>query len=249
MQPAFVGIDVAFAKKKRLPLVLCTRDGSQLKPAPLRRLDIKPPLGLGNAASINPEKVERFADETADYLTQVCQQLGVKPVRIAIDAPSAPRSDLISRRAAETAMDGAQISCFTTPSASDFDTIRAKVAHHLAIGGKSRNIPHANQLWMLAGFALFQRLKSIAPCIEVFPQATVRALKAGAVHKSKPGAVDSQLAAAGSTRGGPPRRTSSTAFRRLPGRDGTIAWTHIWQPGSPPSRRRTGSRSECRLMM
>jgi putative transposase len=45
----------------------------------------------------------------------------------------------------------------------------------------------------LAGFATFEKLTDLAECLEAFPQATMRAVGSGKIHKSKPGAVDQQL--------------------------------------------------------
>ena len=86
--------------------------------------------------------------------------------------------------------------CFATPSADELEQIRGRVRRHFAEGGAETNIPHANQLWMLAGFALFEELAGLAPCLEVYPQATVREIGAGQIHKSQRGAVGKQLAAA-----------------------------------------------------
>lgn len=90
----------------------------------------------GNAATLDSASIQRFAHETATYVAGVCERLELTPTRIAIDAPSAPRSPHITRRAAETALDEAGISCFATPSAQEFDVIRAKVAQHLSLGGE-----------------------------------------------------------------------------------------------------------------
>ena len=67
---------------------------------------------------------------------------------------------------------------------------------HLSAGGTENRIPHANQLWMLVGFRLFKRLAEIAPCVEVFPQATARVLGSGKIHKTQPGGVDAQISVA-----------------------------------------------------
>jgi hypothetical protein len=131
-----------------------------------------------------------------EYIAKLCDRLKLNPTRIGIDAPNAPRDREIPRRVAEVALDRAGIRCFPTPSADEFDQIRAKVLRHLAAGGAEVCIPHSNQLWMLPGFAIFEELSQLAPCLEVFPQATVRAIGAGQIHKSQPGAVGNQLAAA-----------------------------------------------------
>ena len=202
-QPAFAGIDVAFAKGKHLPIVVCTWQGERLIPFALRRLDFEPPVGLGNAASCKAGVVENFAQAAVNYLRQVEAHFDVQIIRIGIDAPSDPRSQTVARRAAEAALDRAGISCFTTPSDADFILIRQKVERHLASGGAESRLPHANQLWMLVGFQLFRQLKTVAECVEVYPQATVQLLGVGKVHKFKQGGVATQLAAASAYTGWP----------------------------------------------
>lgn len=152
---------------------------------------------------LSEEAPKRFARQAMQYVTAVCDRLHLTPTRIGIDAPSAPCNPEIPRRAAEVALDRAGISCFATPSARDFETIRDKVIRHLAAGGREDRIPHANQLWMLAGFAIFEELSRVTQCLEVFPQATVRAVGRGQVHKSQSGAVEDQLAAAARYAGWP----------------------------------------------
>lgn len=208
MRPAYVGIDLAIAKNKYLPVVVCTWKQGRLIPQPLRRLDITPPRGRGNAATLDDAFVRGFAREAATYVSEVCERLELSPTRVAIDAPSAPRNPHVVRRAAEMALDEAGISCFATPSAREFDVIRAKVARHLTMGGAENRIPHANQLWMLVGFALFDDLSRLAPCIEVFPQATARAIGSGQLHKSQLGAVEAQLSAAAGFTGWPLHRAN-----------------------------------------
>lgn len=195
-RPAFIGVDVACRKDKYLPIAICTWEGDRLVPQPLRELSLVPPRGRGNVATLDAEEVRRFAREAATYIGAVCDVLGLMPTRIAIDAPAAPRRASLNRRLAEKAMDKAGIGCFTTPTLEEFGLIRQKVRRHLKRGGGPANLPHANQLWMLVGFALFEELSRVAPCIEVFPQAIVRTIGSGALHKSRPGAVREQLAAA-----------------------------------------------------
>jgi len=81
-------------------------------------------------------------------------------------------------------MDRLRISCFSTPDRSQFARVRATVASHIAAGGAAAYTPFANQLWMLVGFALFDRLEREFDCIEVFPNAIVHALEPGVAHKS-----------------------------------------------------------------
>jgi hypothetical protein len=170
VERVYVGIDVAIAKRKRLPISICHWVDGKCVPLPLRRLGTQPPAGRGYAAVLDKNAIGEFVDETAFYLEKVCERLGVYIHRIGIDAPSAPRPPLISRREAECAMDREGISCFATPSGEDFVGILEKVRRHLSTGGAESRIPHANQLWMLVGFQLFERLAQIAPCLEVYPR-------------------------------------------------------------------------------
>lgn len=195
MKQAFAGIDVAFAKNKRLPVAVCVLSHAGLEPLPLRRAAIKPPVGKGNACILNEEGVNRFADETAAYLKKIESEFGICIQRVAIDAPSAPKVTGATRRQCEVSLDRKRISCITTPSVVEFEAIRAKAASHLARGGAESQIPSANQLWMLIGFALFKRLRQEWECIEVFPQAIAAVLDAQHIHKSRRDGLLAQLGA------------------------------------------------------
>jgi len=230
-QRAFAGIDVAFAKGKRLPIVVCSWRGDRLIPEALRRLRFKPPVGFGNVQSCISGVVEDFARAAVEYLIRVQATLGLRIERIGIDAPSAARAEDKSRRLAETALDAAEISCFTTPSEAEFSSIRLKVERHLAAGGHENNLPHANQLWMQVGFALFRQLSIVFECLEVYPQATVRQLEAGSLHKFKVGAVDVQLAAASAYTGWPDSRADEPRLDEIawgPRHDQLDAYLAAW---------------------
>jgi len=203
MRAGYVGIDLAIAKGKRLPVVIATFQGERLVPLPLRGAPLRPPRGAGHVRAIDDDANSVFARKTADYIATVCGHYDVEPRRIGIDAPSAPRDPGIPRRQAEAAIDRAGISRFTTPTAAEFESIRSRVRRHLDAGGQQNRLPHANQLWMLAGFALFDALERLAPCLEVYPQATARMLGVADAHKSRPGAPDAQLAAAAYCTGWP----------------------------------------------
>lgn len=213
----------------------------------MRKLPIKPPRGNGNAAVLDGVQVSEFIKAAADYIVDVCERLSLVPRRIAIDAPSGPRADGARRRAAESAMDQAGISCFTTPTAAEFEVIFEKVRQHLNQGGTHSHIPHSNQLWMSVGSRLFDELNNIAPCIEVFPQATARVLGSGQIHKSKSGATVAQLKAAARHTGWPTGRTGEPDFFDIafvPAHDRLDAYLSAWvaaleEPdriafGSPP---------------
>lgn len=203
MTPGYVGIDLAVAKGKRLPVVICTWKGGRLVPEKLAELRFKPPRGRGNVAVLNPESVAEFCDEAANYLCACASALSIEITRIGIDAPSAPAKNGCGRRAAEKAMDRAGVSCFATPSPAEWSVIFTKVRDHLKAGGAEARLPHANQLWMVVGFQLYKRLAEIAPCIEVFPQATVRSLNAGDIYKTSREGRRAQLSAASKRTGWP----------------------------------------------
>ena len=194
---AFVGIDVAIAKKKRLPVCVAVWNDSRLKPLLLRSNNSPvPPQGKGNARSLLPEDIAGFCQATLLYLQELERRYGIEIVRIAIDAPSDPKQDGRRRRAAEVAMDRRGISCITTPSTTEFTEIRRRAQRHLNGGGPEPRIPHANQLWMLVGFELFETLRPHYECLEVFPQATAFELGAAGLHKSKAEGALAQLTAA-----------------------------------------------------
>ncbi len=215
MRSAYVGIDVAIAKGKHLPVVVSTLEEGRLIPRPLKRLGVAPPRGSGNTKVLDPAWRRSFAIETKRYLLQVCDRLGLTPMRIAIDAPSSPRAAHDRRRAAELALDHAGISCYTTPSMAEFESIRDAVNRHLEAGSPENRIPHANQLWMLAGFELFRELAEVAGCLEVYPQATVRVIGCGCRHKSAPNGVQEQLTAAARYTGWPTENTSERVLEEI----------------------------------
>src|SRR5882672_4834359 len=144
---AFVGIDVAFAKRKRLPVSICVWDTGRLIPLQIAERDAPlPPRGSGNVAALDSRVVAQFADETADHLRQLEAHFRVSIRRIAIDAPSDPKPDGVQRRKAEQALDARGIRCFTTPSSGEFAAIREKATTHLRGGGAESRLPHANQI-------------------------------------------------------------------------------------------------------
>ncbi len=204
-----------------MPLPLAVRDAPS------------PPRGRGNAATMDSATVAAFADETALYLRLLEKHFNVSIRRIAIDAPSDPRLECLPRRLAETALDRKHISSFATPSASEFEKISVKVRDHLSAGGQESRLPHANQLWMLVGFALFRRLRLEWECLEVYPQATMRTLGATSVHKSKAGGVSAQLEAIARFTGWPDRSIGSPlevlkAVVPAPRHDGLDAYSSAW---------------------
>jgi hypothetical protein len=235
-----VGIDLAIAKNKLLPICFCQWEGKCLIPLPARSLRLEPPRGNGNLAVLDERLITQFVEEAAAYISAVTRELGGSVERIGIDAPRTPRADQSARRKAEVAMDVAGISCFTTPSGQEFEQIFRKVRRHVAGGGAENRLPHANQLWMYVGFHLFERLSVLAPCIEVFPQATVRAIGVGEIHKSKAGAVESQLSQAAKYTGWPSDSDDEVSFDEIgfgSGHDRLDAYLSAWVAALPESQR------------
>ncbi|MCC5795433.1 MAG: DUF429 domain-containing protein [Chromatiales bacterium] len=214
MEDAFVGIDVAIAKKKRLPIVVCTKRQGRLLPLPLSiEPHALPPAGIGNAGVLDEARVRQFAQETVAYLKAVAAREKLVIRRIAIDAPRAPALADTGRRQCEQALNVAGISCFSTPTAEQFAEVTAKARAHLASGGPLAHLPYANKLWMLAGFELFSQLGRFAECREVYPHAIAVALAASRSHKSAPGAALAQLMAASRYTGWPHPETAMRELR------------------------------------
>jgi len=237
---SWAGIDVAIRKGKPLPIVVCVHRDGALQPLRLVDAAAKPPRGMGNAAALDPAVRQEFAERTAAYLHALESELDVRIERIAIDAPSDPKRSGNARRACEREMDRLKISCITTPDAEQFASICARAEEHLATGGSHARIPGANQIWMLVGFALFERLRRDWECLEVFPQAIAWALHASDVHKRHAEGQIAQLAAAAKHTGWP----SPPALAALDGigygdrHDRLDAYLASWIASLPESWRR-----------
>lgn len=194
MTDAFMGIDVAFAKKKVLPVSVCTSfAGKRFDILPLRVSFEKPPVGRGNVFALDGSVRQKFATAVLGWISKLEQAKGLKVRRIAIDAPSDCCRHPSGRRAAETSLDTEGISCFATPTEKEFEAKIEASRKFLADGGKPSRLPNANQLWMLVGFELFRTLGNRYECIETYPQAIVRALKCASHHKSTAQGLQSQL--------------------------------------------------------
>ena len=125
----YVGIDVAFAKNKYLPISVCFHKDSKLCPILLKsKSTVTPPRGSGNAAIVqNIQLIKKFTHDTLRYLQEVEKSFGVTIKRIAIDAPSHPKKDGEKRRKAELGLDKKRINCITTPSTKQFEVIKRYV--------------------------------------------------------------------------------------------------------------------------
>ncbi|QDU41274.1 hypothetical protein Mal4_56400 [Maioricimonas rarisocia] len=193
-EKVYVGIDVAFARKKRLPVSVCRIVDGRLSPMSLRNEPDKPPAGRGNQAALESSERIRYAEQVVEWLQNMTQKHSLHVEQIAIDAPSDFCAPHLTRRMSEQALDRAGISCFATPTRSQFDEKISTSKEHLRTGGKLSRLPNANQLWMLVGFAIFDVLKFEGfCCIETYPQAIVRELKCSERHKSAADGLKGQI--------------------------------------------------------
>ena len=216
---------------------MCTADADRLRPVPLAAAKFPlPPMGRGNAATIDNRLVRAFARQTLEYLRSVEKLANVEISVVAIDASRSYRVG--PRRACEQAMDRMGIHCFATPSRQEFDEIRVKVRHHLNRGGALNRLPHSHQLWMLVGFALFEVLSGHYECLEVFPQAITSVLGAAGIHKSRAQGYERQLSAFASNTGWDAEELSRQlgACAYGPGHDRLDAYMCAWVASLYPDR-------------
>ena len=76
---AFAGIDVAIAKKKRLPVCVAVWNDSRLEPLPLRSNNSQvPPQGRGNARALLPEDIAGFCRATLLCLQELERRYGIE---------------------------------------------------------------------------------------------------------------------------------------------------------------------------
>ncbi len=89
IQDAFIGIDVAFAKNKVLPVSVCVRPkGKFLDILPLRVSFDKPPAGRGNVLALEDRVRRQFAKDVLTWIAKLERAKRLMVRRIAIDAPS-----------------------------------------------------------------------------------------------------------------------------------------------------------------
>lgn len=233
----FIGIDVAIAKSKRMPICAVTRTSSNIEPMQLRsRGRPMPPRGPGNFGIPQEDSAGLLAEQTASYLESLEHEYGFTIARIAIDAPRSPSPAGLTRRSSEKDLAEAGISCFTTPNADSVRDILQRALEYRDAGMPAASVPYANKLWMLAGFALFRRLEQRWPCIEVYPQATAHAIGAASVHKSSNDGLIRQLEAAAAYTGWPQNPDPSQLLRITwaPKADSLDAYLAAWVAALEP---------------
>ena len=216
----YVGIDVACALGKRLPICFAAAGGA-LTPLEIPSyLASAMPRGLGNKELISVTPYRDAARKVVCTISQIAKEMAWRIDRVAVDAPAAPPAT--SSRLSEVELGRLGVSSFRTPVASDWVGIREKCGFHLRSGGGTASLPYANKIWMLFGFELFSALRNgmDAEVIEVYPFAVIRALLASCNHKSTEQGYRDQLAAVAARTGWEPNslgaRTQSNCPRQPP---------------------------------
>jgi predicted nuclease with RNAse H fold len=216
--PVFVGINVACAKRKRLPICFTTFNGNRLEPLEVPpELTARLPVGRGNdqITQDNPFKTE--AEIVADVLDDIAVKLAWRIVRVAIDAPAF--KPMTGSRRSKLSLRRCGLSSFLTPDTDGWNRIRQMCQEHLQAGKPLNRVPHANKIWMLFGFEIFKalRAKGTSDVIEVYPYATVRALLDECPHKATPGGYRRQLDAVATATGWNGNSLESRLGRAVPG--------------------------------
>jgi hypothetical protein len=235
--PVYIGIDVACAKGKRLPICVVSA-GPTLMPLALpKQLAGLIPRGVGNREIAAVSPFQEAARGVASALTSIVREMGWNVERIAVDAPAAPPDT--GTRASESELG---LSSFRTPATSAWTGIRENCANHLELGGTAATLPHANMIWMLFGFELFACLKSsfTAEVIEVYPFAIIRALLPACEHKSTEQGYRDQLVAVAARTGWKPQNLEARLKVTVSGsrHDRLDAFMAAWVASLPPERRR-----------
>jgi predicted nuclease with RNAse H fold len=181
----YVGIDVACAKRKPLPICFVTHAEGKLKilSPPEEFLELVP-RGVGNAEVLNKHPFRVVAEQTARAFQCLIERFGWKIGCIAIDAPAAPPFE--GKRISEISLREAGLECIWTPDHSKWVERIARSHEYLSSNGPIARLPGANQIWMLYGFELFEALRKIGveEIIEVFPYSIVRTLLPSCPHKT-----------------------------------------------------------------
>jgi hypothetical protein len=153
----YVGIDVACAVGKRLPICL-VEAGHPVTPINIPSdLAAAIPRGLGNREITSTLPYQKAAQDVVRALKRIADEMGWHIERVAVDAPAAPPAN--GPRSSEAELGRLGLSSFRTPAASDWAGIQEKCTDHLRSGGSAASLPHANKIWMVFGFELFSALR------------------------------------------------------------------------------------------
>jgi predicted nuclease with RNAse H fold len=238
--PVYVGIDVACAAGKRLPICMVSA-GQPIMPLAIpKHLGAAIPRGVGNREITAVAPFQEAALGVAASINRVAVETGWHVERAAVDAPAAPPA--ANSRASEDELGRLGLSSFRTPAASAWDGIKQKCVEHLGSGGSRATLPHANKIWMLFGFELFSSLRSGLgiEVIEVYPFAIVRALLSACEHKSTEQGYRDQLVAVAARTGWRPQDLEAKLRATVPGsrHDRLDAFMAAWVATLPRQQRR-----------
>jgi predicted nuclease with RNAse H fold len=240
VQPVFIGIDVACAMRKKLPICVVAAGYPLMPLGTPGHLAGLIPRGAGNREVAAAEPFREAAQRVANAIIRIADEAGWMIERIAIDAPATPPPT--GRRISEKELAREGLSSFATPDKSAWADIRKKCVNHLRPGGSASTLPHANKIWMLYGFELFASLKSTlkVEVIEVYPFAIVRALLKECDHKSTEQGYGDQLAAAALHTGWEPHNLEARLKVTISGNrhDRLDAFMAAWVASLPLDRRR-----------
>ncbi len=235
----YVGIDVACAVGKRLPICVVSAGNRLALQAMPMHLMADIPRGGGNQEIRTPDPFQKAATDVVTAISRIADKMAWQVERIAIDAPAAPPAT--GPRASEKALASCGLSSFRTPARDEWAAIKQKCANHLGSGGSVARLPYANKIWMLFGFQLFAQLKARfrAEVIEVYPFAIVRALLPKCAHKSTERGYREQLDAVAARTGWEPRSLEARLKANVPGarHDRLDAFMAAWVASLPRERR------------
>lgn len=238
--PVYIGIDVACAVGKKLPICVVSAGYPLMPLAVPRHLAGLIPRGAGNKEVAAAKPFQKAAQGVVSTINRIVDEAGWKVERIAVDAPAAPPA--AGCRLSENELARLGLSSFTTPSLSTWSGIREKGANHLRIGGTPSTLPYANKIWMLYGFELFAALRSelMVEVIEVYPFAIIRALLPVCAHKSTEQGYRDQLVAIAARTGWEPQALEAKLKITVSGsrHDRLDAFMAAWVASLPSERRR-----------
>jgi hypothetical protein len=146
----YIGIDVACALGKRLPIRMVSAEPWLMPLTVPRELAALIPRGVGNKEVFTTIPFQDSARCVAQAIAHILNEIGWHVERIAVDAPAAPPDS--GSRESEIEMGSCGLSSFRTPAASAWPGILQQCHDHRGRGGTSAALPHANKIWMLYGF-------------------------------------------------------------------------------------------------
>lgn len=198
------------------------------------------PSGQGNVEILKGAPFKGAAQLLVRALDHTANGQGWNLVRIAVDAPAAAPS--MGERTSEKMLRTLGLSSFRTPDDEGWRQLRQECRRHLREGKALSHLPHANKIWMLYGFEIFEALRAAvtSEVIEVYPYAIVRALMPACPHKSTLEGYSQQLNAIAAVTGWTPTELDRALQHAVPGakHDKLDAFVAAWVASLPKPRRR-----------